>query len=79
MGRPDQQTSHPEAPHLAKRPTADVSGDNSEDSAPAVDSTTRRVLLRLGVAPPDVFSADTAPPTHCLGDAPLLACARRRK
>jgi len=33
----------------------------------------------LGVAPPDVLSPDTVPPTHCLGDAPLLACARMRK
>ncbi len=79
MGRQDHETSHPEALHLAKRPTVDVSGDNPEDSAPAADSTTRRVLPHLGVAPPDVLSPDTVPPTHCLGDAPLLAYALGRK
>jgi len=49
---------HPEALHLAKRPTADASGDNPGDSAPVVDSTHYQTLRYLGVAPPLVRSAD---------------------
>ncbi|GEM_PF-3651005 len=49
---------HPEALHLAKRPTAGASGDNPRDSAPAVDSERCQTLCYLGVAPPLVLSAD---------------------
>ncbi len=49
---------HPEALHLAKRPTAGASGDNPGDSAPAVDSERCQTLCYLGVAPPLVLSAD---------------------
>lgn len=49
---------HPEALHLAKRPTAGASGDNPGDSAPAVDSERCQTPRYLGVAPHYVWSQD---------------------
>ncbi|GHD97053.1 hypothetical protein GCM10011445_38840 [Pseudocitrobacter faecalis] len=64
--------------HLAKRRTANVSGDNPGDSAPVADSERDQAFSHLGVAPPHVSFADWLLKYDYLGNAPLLACAMRR-
>ncbi|EPF20322.1 hypothetical protein HMPREF0201_00048 [Cedecea davisae DSM 4568] len=62
------------APNM-KRSTANVPGDNPEDSAPAADNKRDQTLHHLGVAPPHVSSQYWFLGYDYLGNAPLLACA----
>ena len=41
-----------------KRPTANVSGDNSGDSAPVADNDCCRAMHHLGVVPPQIPSSN---------------------
>ncbi|GCS80402.1 hypothetical protein HmCmsJML016_01471 [Escherichia coli] len=63
------------APPLAKRPTANASGDNPGDSAPVADDERSQPFNHLGDAPPQVLSQDWLLQHRYLGNAPLLACA----
>ena len=57
------------APPLAKRPTANASGDNPGDYECS------QPFNHLGDAPPQVLSQDWLLQHRYLGNAPLLACA----
>ncbi len=63
------------APPLAKRPTANASGDNPGDLAPVADDERGQPFNHLGDAPPQVLSQDWLLQHRYLGNAPLLACA----